>query len=528
MTIIASLLQARGLADPLPDEDAARLAEALGAVLGQTAYPRSLAAADACIFCLLRSGRNKHLAIITSADRDAPQGFRGEARSVELEGRALRVRVCPTDHANASALRRALPFMAPRVMGLKRAAGLGDRLGLATPGHVRAVRGSGMAPFFAQQSIREMTRTRRTPDQVMDSATWGVFQEGWREGFGSDADHLKNTDDIDATAAAGFTMFTVDPGDHVDNEADVDEAAALQDKFDRLPWDALEGSAADCRRLYVGQAFLPADGRQTGMSGPRVDEETLLRAMVKYGRAVAHTAAMYRHLVAEMGDRPFELEMSVDETETPTTIAEHFLVASELQRLGVKWVSLAPRFVGRFEKGVDYIGDLVDLERTFAQHALVARRFGPYKISLHSGSDKFSVYPIAARTCGDLVHLKTAGTSYLEALRAIAGVAPGLFREILAFAFECYPEDKATYHVSADIGRVLQPDQLKDADLASVLDLFDGRQLLHVTFGSVLTWQSEDGGFRFRDRVLAALMDNEEAHYDALERHLRRHVEPFV
>ena len=87
----------------------------------------------------------------------------------------------------------------------------------------------------------------------------------------------------------------------------------------------------------------------------------------------------------------------MDETDTPTTHAEHIFVASELRRLGVRWASLAPRFVGRFEKGVDYIGDLAAFDADMRVHAAIARAFGPYKISLHSGSDKFSIYEIAAR-----------------------------------------------------------------------------------------------------------------------------------
>ena len=86
--------------------------------------------------------------------------------------------------------------------------------------------------------------------------------------------------------------------------------------------------------------------------------------------------------------------MSVDESETVTTLAEHIYIANELKRLGVKWVSLAPRYVGDFEKGVDYIGDLNEFEKS-SPGVSVAKTFGPYKLSLHSGSDKFSVYPIA-------------------------------------------------------------------------------------------------------------------------------------
>src|SRR5512139_462452 len=95
--------------------------------------------------------------------------------------------------------------------------GFGDRLGLATPGHIEAVRGTAIAPIFAQQSVRENSRTGRTPQQVLDEAMWGAFQEGWREPWGADADHLKTTGDVDTFVAAGYTFFTVDPGECVDN-----------------------------------------------------------------------------------------------------------------------------------------------------------------------------------------------------------------------------------------------------------------------------------------------------------------------
>jgi hypothetical protein len=229
---------------------------------------------------------------------------------------------------------------------------------------------------------------------------------------------------------------------------------------------------------------------------------------------------MYRHLVARMGQRPFELEVSVDETETPTSPLEHWFVASELRRLGVHWVSLAPRYIGSFEKGVDYIGDLRAFEAEFAQHAAIARTLGPYKLSLHSGSDKFSIYPLAARHAGQLVHLKTAGTSYLEALRALAAVEPALFREILAFARPRFATDRATYHVSADAARVPAPEELTDSELSTVLDTFDGREVLHITFGSVL----DHFGPRLKDMVAR----NEEAYYSALEAHFVKHLAPFA
>ncbi|HZY42899.1 MAG TPA: tagaturonate epimerase family protein, partial [Anaerolineae bacterium] len=198
----------------------------------------------------------------------------------------------------------------------------------------------------------------------------------------------------------------------------------------------------------------------------------------------------------------------------------HIFIVNELKRLGVQWVSLAPRYVGRFEKGVDYIGDLQELEADLAGHAAIARAFGPYKLSLHSGSDKFSVYPLIVAAARGVVHLKTAGTSYLEALRAIARVNAPLFRELLALAIERYPIDCASYHVSADVSRVARPQLLRDANLPDVLDQFDTREALHVTFGSALA--------QYGDDIRGTLMTHEAEHYAALEAHFIRHLMPFA
>ena len=440
-------------------------------------------------------------------------------RAGEIDGRC--VCVGPCDHDNATALRKLLPWTAPRCLHLATSVGLGDRLGLAAPGHVRAMRekGRGLAAIFAQQSIREMARTQRTPEQVMDAATYGVLQEGFTGGFGSDADHLQHPEDIDATVAAGFTMFTIDPGAHVVNEADEMDSTAAGERLAALDFETLATSPDDLRRAYAGKTFDLAGGGRVEM-----DEAAFLRAAVKYGSAIAHTVRMYRHL-REAASGDFELEISVDETESPTTPAEHYLFASELKRLGVRWVSMAPRFIGRFEKGVDYIGDLDAFRASFAEHVAVMRTVGPYKMSIHSGSDKFSIYPVVAELADGLVHLKTAGTSYLEAVRAIARIEPGLFREIHDFAREHYERDRATYHVSADMGKVPPAAALTDAELAGRIDDFDTRQALHVTFGSVLT---ADGGERFRKRLYAALERDEEAHYAALAAHLGRHVAPLA
>ena len=477
-------------------------------------YPNSLVE-DGEITCFLGwTPDGKRLCVLGPAGSRVLGAFSGDPSALGEQT----LLICPLTHGNAAALRAVLPWLRPTPLGLRTSAGCGDRLGLATPGHIRAARavGGSIGMIFAQQSIREMTRTGRSPDEVLDDATWGIFQEGWRAGVGADADHLKTTADIDLCAAAGFTFFTFDPGAHVDPAADTDDAAAIRAKYAALPWPDLATTAHDLQVAYAGKR-IEVEGRAR-----IVDEETLLRAAVKYGRAVAHVAALYRHLASVRPAGTFEVEVSVDETDTPTSHAEHLFIARELRRLGVRWVSLAPRYIGSFEKGVDYVGDLAAFEADFAGHAAIARALGPYKLSLHSGSDKFSIYGIAAELSRGAVHLKTAGTSYLEALRATAEYDPALFREILAFAGDHFETDKASYHISARLANVPRPEALADRDLPGLLEQFDTRQALHVTYGSVLTTPA------LRDRLLAGLVRNEETYYGMLERHFIRHLRPLA
>ena len=521
MDILRKIEHVKGLAEPLEPSQAKALAADIGAALQADVYAGSLAIKDSSVWFLAKKNGQKTVGQLCP-DSSGCANLTGQTVRMKLDGKELSLKTGPTDPANAVVLRENLSFAAPVLIGLSKSFGGGDRLGLASPAHIRAVRGKPIRVFLAQQSAREMARTSRSPQDVMDDASWAVFQEGFRDGFGSDADHLKTAKDIDACLQAGFTLFTIDPGDHVDSRADALDGSQLQERFESINWQNLQISSTDCLKMYADKTIKLPDGVSLGLS-----KEQTCRAAVKYGAAVAHTARMHRHLLSKRSENQFELEMSVDETDSPTSLAEHFYVASELRRLGVKPVSLAPRFVGDFEKGVDYKGDLRQFERSFVGHVAIAKHVGPYKMSLHSGSDKFSIYPIAARIAGDLVHVKTAGTSYLEALRTISHVDPELFRRILAFAFERYAEDKATYHVSAVPGKVPQPRDLEDSQLSSVLDLFDGRQLLHVTYGSVLQAKNADGSDRFKARLLTALRNHEEEHYRIVAAHIAKHVEPF-
>lgn len=399
--------------------------------------------------------------------------------------------------------------------------GFGDRLGLATPGHIQALRATcptpSIAPVFAQQSVRENARTGRTPQQVVDEAMWGVFQEGWRLPWGADADHLKQISDLLPFVQAGYTFFTIDPGEYVDPAADNDSQEILKTKIAAQPWDELGSPPAQPTEVKSHfEAFCHSQNRECNEQDITL---AALRAIAKYGRAIIHITRMYRALLALKPDG-FDFEASVDETDSPTSILEHFYIASELKRLGVRLTSLAPRLPGRFEKGVDYIGDLVALEAEMAHHAAVMRTIGGYKLSLHSGSDKFSVYALLARHAGRAVHVKTAGTSYLEALRVAAQFDTSLFRQALDLARQRYSIDRLSYHVSADERLLPDPQLLDDDSLPALLDDFHVREALHVTYGSALA--------QIGPALKKLLITRPAAYEETLHRHFHRHLEPFV
>jgi hypothetical protein len=259
---------------------------------------------------------------------------------------------------------------------------------------------------------------------------------------------------------------------------------------------------------------------------------------VKYARAIAHAAAMSHHIARTVapasgpapatgtrGARPHEIEISVDETDSPTSSLEHLFFGLELRRRGVTVVSLAPRFVGEFEKGIDYRGDSARFEASLREHVAIAQFCGPYKISVHSGSDKFSAYPIIGRVCGELLHVKTAGTSYLEALRVVARTAPKLFAEIAAYCRGRFDTDRKSYHISTTTRQIdALPVFTNPENEALYLDEVVGRQLLHVTFGSVLTAGVDSQGRRFKEGVLEQLERHADLHHEILEKHFTKHL----
>ena len=460
---------------------------------GYTLYERSVQEIKGVTLALLRKNGEKHLFL-----SQAFSGFSGEAFA---EGGML----CPLSFANARALAQVFTWLTPQRLPKEMSFGFGDRLGLATPGHIRGLVGAKVFPVLAQQSVRENIRTGRTFEDVLAQAIFGAFQEGYKGGFGADADHLKRTEDAVDAANLGYTFFTCDPGDHI-VAAEKMSATQIRERFARLP------EAKEYRRQYLNRTFAIE-----GISPLHFSEKQLLHVAVKYDAAIRHAVKLYCALT-EMLNSGFDYEVSVDETKTPTTPLEHFFVALELHRFGVDFVSMAPRFSGTMEKGVDWRGDRTALQTELHAHAAIAKALGRYRLSLHSGSDKFSLYQLFAEETDGLCHIKTAGISYLVALEVLTRRAPDLFREIVRFSTIRFSEDQASYHISANPARIPALETLSDDKLSELLTQHDSRQMLHVSYGSVL--QSPLG-----DELRLVLNRYEEDHYEALSRHLSQHLD---
>ena len=246
-----------------------------------------------------------------------------------------------------------------------------------------------------------------------------------------------------------------------------------------------------------------------GIAEPmEISGETVQAVASQYLQAVREAGEIYRHIAATKGEDGFIAEVSMDETDSPQTPPELLIILAALADEGIKLQTIAPKFTGRFNKGVDYVGDLAQFEKEFNDDlAVIAHSVKAYglpenlKLSVHSGSDKFSLYPIirqALQRTGAGVHLKTAGTTWLEELIGLAeagGDGLELAKEIYKYSFEHVDELCAPYASVIDIDRTQLPnvetvDQWSGAQMANAIRHIPDhpefnanvRQLLHVSF----------------------------------------------
>lgn len=482
---------------------------------------------DGRSFEVYEASRHDDIFMVADLDRDylvarPSLGFDGEVVSSEDGNWVL----APLSHRNAERLRAIHPFTAPsRVLGRDKTMGVGDRLGIATDGHLMVFKDyPQVTPVLAQQSIRELNLTNRTFNDVIDCATFGVFRNNYTTGWGADGDHVKTADEVEYALTSGCTMITLDCSEQIDNTIEGLPCEDVSSKY-----EAMKASdpayASQLEAIYLGRTFDVGEGHSI-----HFDEDMFRRCVLIYSKAIAHAIGIYRdHILCGEGskDQRADFEVSIDETMTPTHPAQHFFVANELTRADVNIATVAPRFCGEFQKGIDYIGDLSQFEQEMKVHAAIARHFG-YKLSIHSGSDKFSIFPYAGRETQGRFHLKTAGTNWLEAMKLVAMKDPALYREVHRFALGAFSEATKYYHVTTDLSKIPDIDALSDAELVSLFSMNDARQLIHITYGLILNAKDSNGGLLFKDRLYSLWRTYREDYARLLHAHIGNHLKAIL
>lgn len=402
--------------------------------------------------------------------------------------------------------------------------GIGDRFGCQAAPQLLAFKrmaaeGIDVVPVW-NKSNREHLFVGSEPSSVRQAAEIAVKDLAWSKSWYVDADHIR-LDTVDRFVDCS-NFFTIDVADSIGGTIDEIEIRQFVNRHSEL------------------KQPIPLAGRSSSIS---IEGHALEQMVRKYLPACKKAGAVYRHIAEQKGEDTFVAEVSMDETEAPQTPAELLVILAALADEKIQLQTIAPKFTGRFNKGVDYVGDLAQFGREFRDDIAVLETATEFyglpenlKLSVHSGSDKFSLYPIireALRETGAGVHVKTAGTTWLEELIGLSeagGAGLELAREIYAYAFEHVDELCAPYSSVVDINprRLPTPaelSRLSGSEFASVVRHVqhnprfnpDVRQLLHVSFKVAA---------RAGERYLKMLADNraivgEQVTINLYERHLR-------
>jgi hypothetical protein len=404
--------------------------------------------------------------------------------------------------------------------------GVGDRFAHQAKAQLRAcqiaaMEGVRITPVW-NKSNREHLAVGSAPQSVRDASDEAVSALGWDRHYYVDADHIRLTT-VDAFLAPS-DFFTIDVADDIGKPA---AAGDLGDFLSRHP--ELIGSVS-------------IEGIAETFEISRADVE---RIAGTYLRAIQEAGRIYRYIADRKGVGQFIPEISIDETDTPQTPVELLVILAAIADESIPIQTIAPKFTGRFNKGVDYVGDVVQFEKEFNEDIAVIgdaiQRYGlpgNLKLSVHSGSDKFSIYPAIRKAVARFetgVHVKTAGTTWLEELIGLAEAdADGLalVKEIYAEALENREALCAPYAAvididamrlpaarefgawsSADVVATIRHDQTNPAYNASV------RQLLHV--GYKIAAHMGERYFKQLDACEAIVSKN------VTENLYRRHIRPL-
>ncbi len=402
--------------------------------------------------------------------------------------------------------------------------GVGDRFGMEGIAQLRALQRAEeeaqIVPVW-NKSHREHTIIGTGPGDTRRAADEAVRESGWKRSYYLDADHI-GLGSVDRFLAP-CDFFTIDVADFIGKPA---------------PREAMDAFLAAMAPLK-GALKIPRVGAPVA-----VTDRLLSSVAEKYLGAVLEAGRVYRHIAERKGEGTFVTEISVDEAGSPQTPAELVFILAAVAREQIPVQTVAPKFSGAFLKGVDYVGNVQRFAREFEEDLAVlsfaVKQFGlpkNLKLSVHSGSDKFSIYPAMHRAMKMFdagLHLKTAGTTWLEevvGLAASGGEGLTLAKEIYARGFSRYEELAKPYSTVIEIDRAKLPspadvERWGAEEYAETLRHDQSsprfnphfRQLVHIAFRV-----AAEMGDRFKDelrRCRAAIEAN------VTENILERHVRP--
>lgn len=323
--------------------------------------------------------------------------------------------------------------------------GMGDRFAHQAKAQLRACikaneAGADVVPVW-NKSHREHTTIGSDPHSVRSAADAAVRELSWDKPYHVDADHIR-LETVDGFLDAS-DFYTLDVADVIGQPADDADVQAFVDRHPEL----------------IGRIVIPNIDKPFETS-----REDVARIASKYLLAVQQAGKIYRHIVEKKGADNFITEVSSDETDSPQTPPELLIILAAIADNKIPVQTIAPKFTGRFNKGVDYVGDITQFEQEFNDDlAVIAHAVGQYnlpknlKLSIHSGSDKFSIYaPIrrALKRFNAGLHIKTAGTTWLEEVIGLAesgGEGLQIAKDIYAKALEKQDALCAPYATVIDI-----------------------------------------------------------------------------
>ena len=402
--------------------------------------------------------------------------------------------------------------------------GIGDRFGHQGKAQLSAVmeareQGLDIIPVW-NKSNREHSIIGTTPADTRKEADAAVAACGYEDPYFVDADHI-GLETVDPFIESS-DFFTLDVADFITTPADKADVDSFVKKYDK----------------YIGSITI--DGIDQDFN---VTAEQIGRIADKFLLAIREAGKIYHHIVGVKGEGNFVTEVSMDETDQPQTPVEMFFILATIADEGIPAQTVAPKFTGRFNKGVDYVGDVAGFAREFEQDvavfAFAVREFGlpeNLKLSIHSGSDKFSIYGPMAEVLKKFdagLHIKTAGTTWLEELIGLAmagGEGLSLAKAVYTKALPRFGELCGPYATVIDIDTAELP-------TAEEVDAWDGqsyasalrhdptcekynpslRQLLHVGYkiAAEMGPRFLDALISFEDVVARNVSEN------IFERHIR-------